>query len=99
MTAKLVLENLKHKPIRSPLSVFLIAALVTLILCLVGLSHGMLDDSAAHAWRRRRYHPASARYIFTHSSGAPIPQKMLEMLQKQPHVAQALGMIVNPSTV
>ena len=46
MTAKLVLENLKHKPMRSLLSVFLIAVPVTLILCLVGLSHGMLEDSA-----------------------------------------------------
>jgi putative ABC transport system permease protein len=99
VTAKLVLENLKHKPIRSLLSVFLIAVPVTLILCLVGLSHGMLDDSA------RRMRGVGADIILRPPgtslltlSGAPIPQKMLEVLQKQPHVAQALGMIVHPIT-
>ena len=45
MTAKLVLENLKHKPMRSLLSILLIGVPVTLILCLVGLSHGFLEDS------------------------------------------------------
>ena len=50
MTAKLVLENLKHKPMRSLLSILLIGVPVTLILSLVGLSHGMLEDSQ----RRRR---------------------------------------------
>jgi hypothetical protein len=49
VTAKLVLENLKHKPMRSLLSMFLIAVPVTLILCLVGLSRGMLADSARRA--------------------------------------------------
>ena len=99
MTVKLVLENLKHKPIRSLLSVFLIAVPVTLILCLVGLSHGMLEDSA------RRMRGVGADIIMRPPgtsaltlSGAPIPEKMIEMLQKQPHVALAVGMIVHPIT-
>lgn len=99
MTFKLVLENLKHKPIRSLLSVFLIAVPVTLILCLVGLSHGMLEDSA------RRMRGVGADIIMRPPgtsaltlSGAPIPEKMIEMLQKQPHVALAVGMIVHPIT-
>jgi putative ABC transport system permease protein len=99
VTVKLVLENLKHKPIRSLLSVFLIAIPVTLILCLVGLSHGMLEDSA------RRMRGVGADIIVRPPktsaltlSGAPIPEKMLEVLQKQPHVALAVGMIVHPIT-
>jgi putative ABC transport system permease protein len=99
VTFKLVLENLKHKPIRSLLSVFLIAVPVTLILCLVGLSHGMLEDSA------RRMRGVGADIIMRPPgtsaltlSGAPIPEKMIEMLQKQPHVALAVGMIVHPIT-
>jgi putative ABC transport system permease protein len=99
VTVKLVLENLKHKPIRTLLSVFLIAVPVTLILCLVGLSHGMLEDSA------RRMRGVGAEIIVRPPgtsaltlSGAPIPEKMLDLLQKQPHVALAVGMIVHPIT-
>jgi putative ABC transport system permease protein len=99
VTVKLVFENLKHKPIRSLLSVFLIAVPVTLILCLVGLSQGMLADSA------RRMRGVGADVIIRPPgtsaltlSGAPIPEKMLEVLQKQPHVALAVGMMVHPIT-
>ena len=38
MTAKLVVENLKNKPMRSLLSFLLIGVPVTLILTLVGLT-------------------------------------------------------------
>ena len=97
VTAKLVLENLKHKPMRSLLSVFLIAVPVTLILCLVGLSRGMLADSA----RRARgigadiiVRPPETSVLTL--SGAPIPEKLVDAIQQKPHVALAMGMIVHP---
>jgi putative ABC transport system permease protein len=97
VTLKLVVENLKHKPMRSLLSMFLIAVPVTLILCLVGLSRGMLSDSA----RRARGIGADIMVRPPKSSaltlsGAPIPEKMVAFLEHQPHVALALGMIVHP---
>jgi putative ABC transport system permease protein len=97
VTVRLVLENLKHKPMRSLLSVFLIAVPVTLILCLVGLSRGMLADSA----RRARgigadiiVRPPKTSVLTL--SGAPLSEKLVEAIQRQPHVALALGMIVHP---
>ena len=45
MIARLVWENVRHKPIRTLLSILLIAVPVTLILTLIGLSHGFIDDS------------------------------------------------------
>src|SRR6202034_4253939 len=45
VTAKLVLENLKHRPLRSLLSMLLISVSVALILTLVGLSFGMSEES------------------------------------------------------
>lgn len=97
MTIKLVYENLKHKPIRSLLSAFLIAIPVTLILCLVGISRGMLSDSA----RRARgigadimVRPPGTSVLTL--SGSPIPEKLVTIIQQQPHVAQALGMVVFP---
>jgi len=99
VTARLVLENLKHKPMRSLLSVFLIAIPVTLILCLVGLSRGMLEDSA----RRERgigadiiVRPPQTSVMTL--SGAPIPEKLVDAIQRQPHVALAMGVIVHPVT-
>ena len=95
VTAKLVLENLKHKPMRSLLSMFLIAVPVTLILCLVGLSQGMLADSA----RRARgigadivVRPPGTSVLTL--SGAPIPEKLVDVMRQKPHVALAMGMIV-----
>ena len=41
MTTRMVVANLKHKPMRSLLSFLLIGVPVTLILTLVGLAHGM----------------------------------------------------------
>ena len=97
MTAKLVLENLKHKPMRSLLSILLIGVPVTLILCLVGLSHGFLEDSQ----RRTRgigadvvVRPKGTSYLTL--SGAPIPQQMVGLLAGQPHVKLAMGVVNYP---
>ena len=49
MINKLVVENLKHRPVRTLLSVIAIAIQVTLVLALVGLSRGMLNDQARRA--------------------------------------------------
>ncbi len=49
MTFKLILENMRYRPLRTLLSVLLIAIPVTLILTLVGLSRGMLDESKERA--------------------------------------------------
>jgi putative ABC transport system permease protein len=99
VTIKLVIENLKHKPMRSLLSMFLIAVPVTLILCLVGLSRGMLADSA----QRQRgigadimVRPPGTSFLTL--SGAPIPDKMVDFVAQQPDVAQAMGVIVQNMT-
>ena len=56
VTDKLVLENLKHRPMRSLLSILLIGVPVTLILCLVGLSTRDAGGlAAARAGGRRGY--------------------------------------------
>jgi putative ABC transport system permease protein len=96
VTAKLVLQNLKHKPMRSLLSILLIGVPVTLILCLVGLSHGFLEDSQ----RRTRGIGADvivrppASTILTLSGG--ISDKIVEWLGQQPHVKMAVGAVNQP---
>ena len=96
MTGKLVLENLKHKPMRSLLSILLIGVPVTLILCLVGLSHGFLEDSQ----RRTRGIGADVivrppgSTLLTLSGG--ISDKIVDWLGKQPHVQMAVGAVNQP---
>ena len=96
MTAKLVLENLKYKPMRSLLSILLIGVPVTLILCLVGLSHGFLEDS------QHRVRAIGADVIvrppgstlLTLSGG--ISDKIVDWLGQQPHVKMAVGAVNQP---
>ena len=97
MLNKLVLENLKHRPIRTLLSVLAIAVEVTMMLTVVGLSRGMLDDSQRRArgagadiWVRP---PGSAAIGL---SGAPMPEKMVEFFRRKDHVAVATGSITHP---
>ena len=46
MVNRLVFQNLLHRPLRTLLSVLAVAVEITLILTVVGLSQGMLEDSA-----------------------------------------------------
>ena len=96
MIGKLVLENVRHRPLRTLLSVLLIALPVTMILTLVGLSHGYVEDSA----RRTRGIGADLIVRAPNSSlmqfsGATIPQGIVAFIEKQPHVKEATGVIAH----
>ncbi|MFZ0594928.1 MAG: FtsX-like permease family protein, partial [Bryobacteraceae bacterium] len=95
MINKLVLANLKHRWVRTVLSAVVIGVQVTTILTLVGLSQGMLEDSARRArgvgaeiWLR----PEGAN-SFTLAS-AQINEKFVSLVSKQPHVQMALGVVI-----
>ncbi len=97
MTFRLVWENVRYRPVRTLLSVLLIAVPVTLILMLIGLSRGMLED------RSNRSRGAGADLIFRSPSSsvigfsaAALPEKFLEVLGREPHVADAIGVVSEP---
>lgn len=97
MIVRLVLENVRHRPIRTLLSILLIAIPVTLILSLIGLSNGFLEDS------RKRSAGVGADILLkppgsslmSFSSGA-LPQKVVDVLMTEPHIALATGTLVQP---
>jgi putative ABC transport system permease protein len=97
VTGKIVLENLKHRPIPSLLSTLLIGVSVMLILTLVGLSFGMSEDS------QRRQAGTGADLIILGSSGASvlsahsatIPEDLVPKLEQQPHIKAALGVVTH----
>lgn len=96
MTNKLVLENLKHRPIRTILVVFAIAIQVNLMLTLVGMSFGMLNDF------QKRSRGVGADIIVRPSntsilsmSAPTMKEAMVGYLLEQPHVSGALGTTVH----
>lgn len=97
MINRLVIENLKHRPIRTLLTVLAIGIQVTMILTLVGLSRGMVEG-AANRSRSIGFditiRPPGTSVIGM--SSAPMPEKMVEFARKTPHVAMATGVMVAP---
>jgi len=97
VTTKLVIENLKHKPMRSLLSFLGIGVPVTLILTLVGLANGMLQDS------QNRARGVGADLVVRGSNttsvinmGPPsINEAYVTFLTTIPHVTMAMGVISN----
>lgn len=96
LTHKLVLENLKHRPLRTFLVVFAIAVQVNLILTLVGMSYGMLNDF------QRRSRGVNADIIVRPpntsalSIGVPsMKEAMVNFFREQPHVTDAMGVTVH----
>jgi len=94
---KLVVANLKHRPVRTLLSVLAIGVEVTMMLTLVGLSEGMLAESA------KRARGVGADIIvrapgtsLIQLSPASMPEKLLGFFARQPHVALVTGTVVYP---
>jgi len=97
MLNKLVLENLRQRPVRTCLSVLAIGVEVTMMLTLVGISYGTLHEAA----RRARgvgadilVRPPASSIISLSSS--PMPEKLVPFLMKQPHVTFATGTMGQP---
>ncbi len=94
---KLVLENLKHRWVRTLLSATAVGVQVTMILTLVGISFGMLEDMG------RRSRGAGADILIRPPgssiiglSTAPMPEKILDFVRKLPYVSVATGTAVYP---
>jgi putative ABC transport system permease protein len=91
---RLVFENLKHRPVRTLLSVFAIGVEVTLILTLVGVSRGVLSDMASRSRGTGAdiliRPPESAGFSFSYT----MPEKVVNFVRSKPHVAMATGTYV-----
>jgi len=97
MINKLVIENLKHRWVRTLLSALVVGVLVASITTLIGLSRGLLEERAARAKGTGAdiFLKPDAHGAISFSS-APMSDKFLPFVQKQPHVAQAVGVLVQP---
>ena len=91
---KIVIENLKSRWVRTLLSALIIGVQVTSILTLVGLSRGMLQDQAnrTRALGADIFLKPSSSTAFNFST-APVLEKFLPLVARQPHVKQAVGVL------
>jgi putative ABC transport system permease protein len=100
MMNKMVVANLVHRPIRSLISIIAIALEVTLILLIVGLALGLLNDS-----RQRQagigadvvIMPPGSSFIVG-LTGAPMSIKVGNVLAKLPHVVTVAPVVTTVST-
>jgi putative ABC transport system permease protein len=97
---KMIFANLVHRPMRSLISIVAIAVEVTLILVIVGLSVGMINDSkqrTAGIGADVMVQPPGSSFL-SGISGAPVSAKVADVLRKQPHVAVVSPVITQLST-
>ena len=94
MVNRLVLENLKHRPVRTLASAIAIGLQVTMVLTLVGLSRGMVEDD------QRRAQGVGADVLIRppgsqlFSFNGNFPSSVLDKVRRQPGVALATGTLV-----
>ena len=97
---KMIIANLVHRPLRSVISILAVAVEVTLILLIVGLSVGMLNDS-----RQRQagigadimVQPPGSSFL-SGISGAPVSAKVADVIRRVPHVVAVAPVITQLNT-
>jgi putative ABC transport system permease protein len=100
MMNKMIFANLAHRPVRSLISIIAIALEVTLILLIVGLCLGLLNDS-----RQRQagigadvvVMPPGSSFIVG-LTGSPMSIKVGDILTKLPHVVTVAPVVQSVST-
>jgi putative ABC transport system permease protein len=97
---KMIFANLVHRPVRSIISIVAIAVEVTLILLIVGLSLGMLNDAKSRTvgiGADLMVQPPGSSNLMG-ISGAPVPEKIADVLRKLDHVTVVSPVIWQLST-
>lgn len=97
---KMVIANLVHRPLRSLISIIAVAVEVILILIIVGLLLGMLNDSkqrTAGIGADVMVQPPGASFIGA-LTGAPVPIKVADKIRALPHVAAVAPVVTQLNT-
>src|SRR5205807_9000441 len=97
---KMIVSNLVHRPIRSLISIFAIAIEVTLMLVIVGLMFGMLNDNKerqAGIGADAMVRPPGSSIILS-ASGSPLSVKVGDVLRKLEHVKAVAPVLLQQST-
>jgi putative ABC transport system permease protein len=94
---KLIFANLLHRPLRSIISVLAVAIEVVMILSIVGIFMGMLNDTKQRTngiGADLVVRPSNTSFI-SGVSGAPMPARTAEVFRRMNHVAVASPVITS----
>jgi putative ABC transport system permease protein len=97
---KMIIANLVHRPIRTAISIIAVAVEVTLILLIVGLSIGMLNDSRerqAGIGADIMVQPPGSSFL-SGISGAPVSARVADVIRRVPHVVAVAPVITQLNT-
>lgn len=100
MMNRMIVGNLVHRPIRSLISIVAVALEVTMILLIVGLCLGMMQDSrtrTAGIGADILVRPPGSSFISAFS-GAPMSVKIGGVLAKLPHVKSVAPVVTQVAT-
>lgn len=96
MIGQLILRNAVHRPVRTFVSIVAVAVEVTLVIIIVGLTGGMLDEVGKRiqgVGADIMLQPPSAS-VFLAFSGAPMPIKIREKLEAMKYVQAVAPVLV-----
>ena len=88
MVNKMILANVLHRPIRTAVSVLAVAIEVGMVMLVVGLCHGLVNESAKRVegvGADILVQPPQSSFLFGLSQ-APMPMKVGDRLEEIPHV-------------
>jgi putative ABC transport system permease protein len=94
---RLAILNLKHRPIRTLLGVMAVAVEVTMILTVVGLGRGTVEEAQMRAQSVGAdimIRPPGSSYFGL--SAAPLSDKLVDFVRSQPHVRFATASVLYP---
>jgi len=97
---KMIVSNLVHRPVRSLISIFAIAIEVTLMLVIVGLMFGIMNDQKARQagiGADAMVRPPGSQ-ILLNASGSPLSIKVGDVLRKLNHVKAVAPVLLQSST-
>ncbi len=100
MMNKMIVANVAHRPLRSLISALAIAVEVTLILVIVGLATGILNDSKqrqAGIGADVMVRPPGSSFLMG-VNAAPVSIKVADVLRKVPHVSAVAPVVTQLST-
>ncbi|HUZ47257.1 MAG TPA: FtsX-like permease family protein [Terriglobia bacterium] len=88
MVYRMIFENIMHRPIRTLVSILAVAIEVGMVMLVVGMTHGMLHESAKRVegvGADIMVQPSGAS-LFLGMTQAPMPVKIADRLAEIPHV-------------
>src|SRR5574337_572057 len=88
MIGHMIARNLAHRPVHTLVSVFAVAIEVTLVIIVVGLTSGLLQETGKRiegVGADIMLQPPSAS-VFLAFSGAPMPMRIREKLEEMKYV-------------